>query len=319
MTTVVNTAAPPYDDPAQCDLVLESSDHVNFFVYRLLLSLVSPVFKDMFAMPQPVSESTKESHPVIPVAEDSETLHRILTWCDPRVSPAIGTLEEIQVVLQIADKYCMENVTKRVGETLAFGLAGLCPSGLGSVRIYAIAVRYNLTVLAHKAAKCSLAAKWEDLMSEEVPELAHVPGSALHRLQQYRLACGAVAKKVAVDWTWILDATGVVSECPACASGLPPRHWSKWWMQYMAIAADELYRNPSGATVNPELAIIPLAHLGSCADCGRTEGETYRSLVRFNKFFVKEIDRAVGEVNIRFHNHSCLSIDIPGQVPSVAL
>ncbi|KAJ6584804.1 hypothetical protein B0H19DRAFT_1106674 [Mycena capillaripes] len=278
---MATVAASPYDDPAHADLILQSSDNVNFFVYRLILSLVSPVFKDMFAMPQP-SESTVESHPVIPVAEDSTTLYRILTWCDPRV----------------ADKYCMENITKRVGEMLAFGLDGLCPSGSGSVRVYAIAIRYNLTALAHKAAKCSLNAKWEDLMTEDAPELTHIPGSALHRLQQYRLACGAVAKKAAVDWTWITDATGVVSECPACASGLPPRHWSKWWTQYMAIAADELLRNPSGTTITPELAIIPLAHLGSCADCGRTEGETYRSLVRFNKAFVKEIDRAVGEVNL---------------------
>ncbi|KAJ6557324.1 hypothetical protein DFH09DRAFT_1487906 [Mycena vulgaris] len=291
------TAPSPYDDPAQADLILQSSDNFNFFVYKLLLSLVSPVFKDMFALPQPEPEPTATAtHPLIPVTEDSETLRRILTWCDPRLSPAAGTLEEIQVVLHVADKYCMESVTKRVGEMLAYGLAGLCPSGLGSVRVYAIAVRYRLDALAQKAAKCSLDAKWEDLMSEDVPELQHIIGSALHRLQQYRLACGAAAKKVAVDWSWILDATGVVSECEACASGLPPRHWSKWWTQYMSIAADELYRNPSGTTITPELAIIPLAHLGSCSDCGRTEGETYRALVKFNKLFVKEIDRAVGEV-----------------------
>ncbi|KAJ7645509.1 hypothetical protein DFH06DRAFT_1211562 [Mycena polygramma] len=297
MATNTN-AASPYDDPAHADLILQSSDNVNFFVYRLLLSLVSPVFKDMFAMPQPVSESAAESHPVIPVAEDSETLHKILTWCDPRVFPALGTLEEIQIVLRVADKYCMESVTKRVGEMLAFGISGLCPSGSGSVRVYAIAVRYNLTALAHKAARCSLDAKWEDLMNEDSPELAHVPASALHRLQQYRLACGTVAKKAAVDWTWITEATGIVSECSVCASSLPPRHWSKWWARYMAIAADELYRNPSGVAVTPELAIIPLAYLGSCGDCGRTEGETYQELVRFNKVFVKEINRAVGEVPV---------------------
>ncbi|KAJ7758558.1 hypothetical protein DFH07DRAFT_818525, partial [Mycena maculata] len=289
-------AASPYDDPSQADFILRSSNNVNFFVHRLLLALVSPVFKDMFAMPQPERTTVAEPHPLIPVAEDSETLHRILTWCDPRVSPVIGTLEEIQVVLQVADKYCIESVTKRVGEMLAFGVEGLCPSGSGSVRVYAIAIRYRLDALARKAARCSLDAKWEDLMNEDAPELAHVPGSALHRLQQYRLRCGAVAKKAAVDWTWILDATGVVSECPTCASGLPPRHWSKWWIQYMTIAGDELYRNPSGATITPELANIPLAHLGSCTDCGRAQGETCRALVRFNKAFVKEIDRAVGEV-----------------------
>ncbi|KAJ7164557.1 hypothetical protein C8R43DRAFT_946382 [Mycena crocata] len=190
----------------------------------------------MFAMPQPTQPEGKTArvyegpHPFIPVAEDRETLHRILTWCDPRILPVIGTLEDIQVVLRVADKYCMEAVTKRVGETLAYGSAGLCPSGSDSVRVYAIAVRYRLDALARKATKYSLDAEWEDLMTEDDPELEHIPGSALHRLQQYRLACGAVAKKWALDWTM--------------CERLPPRHWSKWWIEYMSIAADELYRNP---------------------------------------------------------------------------
>ncbi|KAJ7288566.1 hypothetical protein C8J57DRAFT_1280745 [Mycena rebaudengoi] len=298
--TMNASAGAPFDDPETADLVLQTSDGVNFFVYKLILSLVSPIFKDMFALPQPEPDPNATvadvAHPVVPVAEDSETLERILSWCDPRASPLIGSVEDIQVLLRVADKYCMEKVTKRVGEMLAYGLPSLCPLGADSVRFYAIAIRYRLDGLAQKAAKCSLEAKWEDLVTGDVPEYAHIPALALHRLQQYRLTCGATAKKVAQDWTWIPDATGVVSDCALCASGQPPRHWSKWWVQYMAIAAEELYRNPTGSAITPELAVIPLAHIGSCADCGRTEGETYRAVVRFNKAFVKEVDRVVAEV-----------------------
>ncbi|KAJ6620795.1 hypothetical protein B0H10DRAFT_2020630 [Mycena sp. CBHHK59/15] len=300
MSTEVNAqASSPFDDPAHADLVLQSNDNVNFFVYKLLLSLVSPVFKDMFAMPQPESDVINindSSHPVVPVGEDSETLNRILSWCDPRCSPVLGSVEDIQVLLRVADKYCMENVMKRVGETLAYGLEGMCPMGVGSVRIYAIAIRYRLDDLAQKAAKCSLACKLEDHIIGDVPELAHIPAIALHRLQQYRLLCGAAAKKVALDWSWIPDATGVVSECRSCASGQPPRHWSKWWVQYMALAADELYRYPSGYAIVPELAALPLAHLGSCDECGRTMGETNQALLRFNKALIKEIERVVAGV-----------------------
>ncbi|KAJ7644254.1 hypothetical protein FB45DRAFT_1053045 [Roridomyces roridus] len=283
MATVTDV---PYDDP---------NAQISCFA---LLSLVSPVFKDMLAMPQP-EHATTESHPVIPVAEDSETLRLILSWCDPRLSPALDTdtLQDIQTVLHTADKYCMESVTKRVGDILSYGIRDLCPAGMGSLRVYAIAMRYRLETVAKKAARCSLEAKWEDLMSEDIPELDHIPASALHRLQQYRVACGVVgAKKAAVDWSWIQDATGVVSGCPKCASGLPPRHWSRWWTQFMSIAAEELARNPSAATITHELAIISSEYLGSCADCGRTQGETYRSLMRFNKAFTKEIERTVGEV-----------------------
>ncbi|KAJ7069927.1 hypothetical protein C8F01DRAFT_1246091 [Mycena amicta] len=292
--------ASTYDDPASADLILQSSDSVNLYVYKLLLSLVSPVFNDMFALPQPPPDENvpEYPYPVIPVAEDARTLRTLLCWVDPRLIPQIDTLEDIQLVLEVAQKYCMNCVVSRIGETLSYGIGALCPAGGKSVRAYALAVRYQLGSLIDAAARASLDAKWEDLMAEDGPELAHVPASALHRLQQYRLACGAVAKKAANDWSWILDATGVVSDCDTCASGPPPRHWSKWWVQYMALAADELYRTPSSTTVimAPELAAMPLAYLGTCVDCNRTTGETYRHLARFNKVFGKEIDRVIQEV-----------------------
>lgn len=44
----------------------------------------------------------------------------------------------------------------------------------------------------------------------------------------------------------------------------------------MTIAAVELSRNPSGATITPELAIIPLTWVRALI-----VDETYRALVRF--------------------------------------
>ncbi|KAF7297843.1 hypothetical protein MKEN_01408200 [Mycena kentingensis (nom. inval.)] len=301
-----------YTDPAQGDVILQSSDGCNLYVYKFLLTLSSPVFTDMFSMPQPPesdsendAESEKEAahadadtpHPIIPVSEDATLLRRLLSWTDPRLLPQIGSLEDIQRLLEVADKYCMTTTIVRIGDTLSYGIHNLCPGGLRSVRVYALAVRYNLASLAQAAARASLDARWEDLMAENGPELAHVPASALHRLQQYRLSCGAAAKKVANDWSWILDATGVVSDCIECASGEPPRHWSKWWVQYMALAADELYRTPSSSTITaPELAVLPLTYMGACNECRRSTGETYKHLARFNKVFIKEIDRAIAEV-----------------------
>lgn len=48
---VLTIASPPFDDP-EADIILRSSDNVDFHVYKFLLSLVSPVFKSMFALPQ---------------------------------------------------------------------------------------------------------------------------------------------------------------------------------------------------------------------------------------------------------------------------
>ncbi|KAF7291642.1 hypothetical protein HMN09_01255400 [Mycena chlorophos] len=294
-----------YDDPANGDLILKTEDNVKLYVYKILLSLASPVFQDMFSLPQPEpgpndpdSELAEDPYPVIPVAEDAETLRSLLTWVDPRSLPRIGSLEDIQKILAVASKYCMDPILSRIGQSLSYGIGVLCPLGTNSVRAYALAVRYQLTPLIDAAARASLDAKWEDLLAEEGPELDHVPASALNRLQQYRLACGTAAKKAANDWSWILDATGVVSDCEMCASGAPPRHWTRWWVQYMQLAGDELYRIPSSTTItSPDLAALPLAYLGTCVECGRTTGETYRHLARFNKVFIKEVDRVVGEVS----------------------
>ncbi|KAF8273062.1 hypothetical protein EI94DRAFT_1564704 [Lactarius quietus] len=43
---------PPFDD-ADADIILRSSDQVDFHVYRVLLSKSSPFFKSIFSLPQP--------------------------------------------------------------------------------------------------------------------------------------------------------------------------------------------------------------------------------------------------------------------------
>ena len=49
-------ATAPFDH-AKADIVLRSSDNVDFRVFKLFLSLASPVFETLFDIPQPVEES----------------------------------------------------------------------------------------------------------------------------------------------------------------------------------------------------------------------------------------------------------------------
>src|SRR5882762_6419961 len=46
-------AKPPFHDPTNADIILRSCDNHDFYVYKLILSLASPVFKVMFGLPQP--------------------------------------------------------------------------------------------------------------------------------------------------------------------------------------------------------------------------------------------------------------------------
>ena len=48
-------AQPPFDK-LSADVILRSSDRVDFRVHRTILVEASPVFSDMFSLPQPTAE-----------------------------------------------------------------------------------------------------------------------------------------------------------------------------------------------------------------------------------------------------------------------
>ncbi|KAJ7501149.1 hypothetical protein B0H11DRAFT_755389 [Mycena galericulata] len=89
---------PPFDEVGT-DIILRSSDGVDFHVYRVVLSLASPFFKQMFSLPQPESATPV---PVIPVAEASGILDLVLRLWYPGANPATFTgLEQLAQVIEI--------------------------------------------------------------------------------------------------------------------------------------------------------------------------------------------------------------------------
>ncbi|KAI0630811.1 hypothetical protein C8Q77DRAFT_228751 [Trametes polyzona] len=92
-------APPPFDKPF-ADLLIRSSDGVDFLVFKWILADASPVFAGMFELAQPskwepgyavrssedstvVHTTASSSPPVIDVEEDSKTLQTLLTRCYP--------------------------------------------------------------------------------------------------------------------------------------------------------------------------------------------------------------------------------------------
>lgn len=90
----------PLDDIG-ADTILRSSDGVDFRVYRVVLSLASPIFKDMFRLLQPASEP---GVPVIPLAESSHTIDSFLRFFHPGGEPAafFETLEQLAQMIEMA-------------------------------------------------------------------------------------------------------------------------------------------------------------------------------------------------------------------------
>ncbi|KAI6149875.1 hypothetical protein BKA82DRAFT_390182 [Pisolithus tinctorius] len=77
MTHSPARASSPFDH-VKAVVILRSSNGVDFRVFKLFLTLASPLFETLFDLPQP-SEGTntdmeiRDGLPVIPVSEDSKT------------------------------------------------------------------------------------------------------------------------------------------------------------------------------------------------------------------------------------------------------
>ena len=85
---------------SRCDVPRE------FRVHKTILSIASPVFKDMFDIPQPDSSatSTGPTVPVVDVDDTPEELENFLRMIYPFGFPAMPTLDAISNALVILDK-----------------------------------------------------------------------------------------------------------------------------------------------------------------------------------------------------------------------
>ncbi|KDQ32551.1 hypothetical protein PLEOSDRAFT_1023398, partial [Pleurotus ostreatus PC15] len=141
-------ASSPFDDP-DADIILQSSNNVNFHVYSVILKLASPIFRDMFSIPQPATQATK---PTIKMEEDSTTLDMMLRLCYPGPDPLVTEYKQVTSILRVAEKYDLDGVVEKMGRDY--------PQVLrvenSPVEAFAMACRYRWKEVAISAAKASL-------------------------------------------------------------------------------------------------------------------------------------------------------------------
>jgi hypothetical protein len=87
-TIEIKKADPPFDDQ-EADVILCSSDNVDFYVFKSFLSYSSPVFKDMLCVAQgsPEKGEMKNDLQVILTDDDSETWKILLRFSYPLWRP----------------------------------------------------------------------------------------------------------------------------------------------------------------------------------------------------------------------------------------
>jgi hypothetical protein len=65
------------------NLLIRSSDLVDFRVHKSVLAMVSPIFRDTLSLPQPSDSEIVDGLPMIQISEDSELLNCLFSILYP--------------------------------------------------------------------------------------------------------------------------------------------------------------------------------------------------------------------------------------------
>jgi len=108
----------PFDATAPADTVLRSSDNVHFYVFGAFLHYASPAFRDLFSLGQG-SAAGKNGYPVLPLPEDSKTIHYLLAVIHPYIDkPKLDDSRLLIKVWKMAEKYGMDTVVGKLQKQL---------------------------------------------------------------------------------------------------------------------------------------------------------------------------------------------------------
>ena len=293
---------PPFDIPQDaCDIVLRSCDRVNFHCIKIILSIASAFFREMFTLPQPkdpMMYETREGRPVIDVTESSTTLHLLLTFCYPGWYPVPGVpgIKELRDVLKAADKYDMANVVYCVGQQL------VSPYYLeqNPLWVFVLMSQFELDREAAIAARLTLETSLQSLWT--IPDARDLSGETIQQLRLFHARCSKAASAVATsgryewiirrDYSWFRLYDQFQCQCVEEAQWVMVsvnrfQRTASFWMNYMRAIGLELYKKPCVATVFEEdILQQAISEAKACRICRSTtrvkvkdELETFRLLL----------------------------------------
>ena len=166
--------------------MVQSSDLVNFRFNKVVLSVSSPFFADMFALPQPPDNEVIDGLPVVRLSEDAETLNGLLTMLCPIPSALPDSYDEALQLLAAAQKYDMAGVQSSIRTEIA-SWEHLVLNGTEAFRAFAVASGAKLFPEMETSARQTLGFPMTlEYLSDELPLFE---GWALRDLVRYRKRC----------------------------------------------------------------------------------------------------------------------------------
>ena len=290
--TPIRVASSPFDDP-DGDLILRTSDKVDFRVHGAVLRLSSSVFAAMISLPQPPSRVDDKVQPadnVIDVTDDSTVLYQLLSWVDPRGTLQLRDLQDAAAILTCAEKYDMLMVKRRVME---FGYSGRESLKENPIALFALARRFGHLEMADFAAKESLRIAIMDW--PDSPLLDLITARDHQALVRYYFHCQRVAKSVLKDWIqwsgtrdYIWKATWSLHHCTF--KNYEGNNYPEWWVHYLEAIGRALWETPSPHVV---FLIDIISVTAPACVCGKCRPKYVSDVQSFNELLVKRLDETL--------------------------
>ena len=179
-------ALPECLDFSDADVVVQSSDFVNFRIHKAILASSSQFFKDMFSLPQPSDSETVDGLPVVRLSEDAELVRALVTVLYPTPPQIPTSYERVLALLAATQKYDMPFVQSSVRAEVMREWSP-AKTGAQAFRAFAIAFSNNLSPEIRTTARFTLdfPLTFESLGDE----LRLFRGSALRELAGFRKMC----------------------------------------------------------------------------------------------------------------------------------
>ncbi|KAI9457462.1 hypothetical protein BJY52DRAFT_1170750, partial [Lactarius psammicola] len=144
-----------YTETPDADVILQTSDLVNFRVRKSILATSSPFFGDLFSLPQSPDHKVINDLPVVHLSEDAEVLNSLVTMLYPVPPELPDSDDKILTLLAACQKYDMTTVQSSIrAEVSRRGL--LSPAGAECFRLFAVACRKRLIPEMKAAARLTL-------------------------------------------------------------------------------------------------------------------------------------------------------------------